>query len=334
MKLKLFCLLILTLLVSCESSRTKEVERVSVKPEVVFNDLETRFPGQLHLLGENSLLWTDPFSTEFGVHIFDIKKRQEVGQAVSIGNGPEELISPSISVISKDLFLAYNTHSGKLFFIDNKGKTQKKTSWNKDNLSEINRILPLEQNVFITFTASQNEPFSLVDEEGNLIKKFGKQPFERTIENSYDVYQGMVAYHPKKNVLVYTTFSFPYIAVYGKKDNDFVLKYESLYTEECEFVNNELKFNRSKKGISELALTKDYIVTLERDYSQDPTDESSVGRDFNKAPQTVFLYDYNLNLKKIIHLGMPIFRLTADPLSNEIYAIGINPDFTIIRFKV
>jgi hypothetical protein len=50
-----------------------------------------------------------------------------------------------------------------------------------------------------------------------------------------------------------------------------------------------------------MALTKDFIVTIQRDYEDDPTDESKVGRDIGKLPQTLFVYDYDGNLLKTIN---------------------------------
>lgn len=92
--------------------------------------------------------------------------------------------------------------------------------------------------------------------------------------------------------------------------------------------------NRKKENAKELALTKDYIVTLQRDYLNDPTDETTVGRDFTKLPQTLFLYDYKSNLKKIIHLQMPILRIAADSKSNTVYAITVNPDFMLVKCEL
>ena len=34
-------------------------------------------------------------------------------------------------------------------------------------------------------------------------------------------------------------------------------------------------------------------------------------RDLSKVPNTIFVYDYNFNLKKIINMSMPILRIAA-----------------------
>lgn len=48
-------------------------------------------------------------------------------------------------------------------------------------------------------------------------------------------------------------------------------------------------------------------------------DETTVGRDASKCPHTVFLYDYEGHLIKIVDLGMPIMRIAADRTSNVLY---------------
>jgi hypothetical protein len=78
-----------------------------------------------------------------------------------------------------------------------------------------------------------------------------------------------------------------------------------------------------------MALTKDFIVTIQRDYEDDPTDESKVGRDIGKLPQTLFVYDYDGNLLKTINYSVPIGRIAGDIKTNTIYAIYADPDFKL-----
>lgn len=78
-----------------------------------------------------------------------------------------------------------------------------------------------------------------------------------------------------------------------------------------------------------MALTRDYIVTLQRDYENDPTDESQVGRNFEKLPQTLFVYDYGGKLLKIINYNVPIGRIAGNMKSNMVYALIVDPDFKL-----
>lgn len=90
---------------------------------------------------------------------------------------------------------------------------------------------------------------------------------------------------------------------------------------------------------SAIALTKDYIVTVERDketqeVSFETDSDSPAKRRFTKTPQTLFVYDYNYELQKIIHTQLPMFRIASDGSSNEIYFIAAHPDFCIAKCSI
>ena len=71
---------------------------------------------------------------------------------------------------------------------------------------------------------------------------------------------------------------------------------------EYSVVQNELKLGKgNSKGLTELALTKENIVMLQRDIEVEgelPKPKSP--RDISTLPRSLFVYDYDLNLKKII----------------------------------
>ena len=77
---------------------------------------------------------------------------------------------------------------------------------------------------------------------------------------------------------------FPYVAAYKNNDSNFKLVWEKKGDMNYTVSENKIIPNRKRKGAMELTLTKDYIATLQRDYLNDPTDESQVGRDFTKIP--------------------------------------------------
>ena len=101
-----------------------------------------------------------------------------------------------------------------------------------------------------------------------------------------------------------------------------------------EIRNNEVIFDRRVKGVRGLCMSKDFIITLQRDRRKDDTDESTVGRDASKCPHTVFLYDYDGNLVKIVDLGIPVMRIASEEQSNTLYAIGVNPDFVLVKYEL
>jgi len=307
-------------LISCDHSRFKNVERISLTPEIVSEGLETSMPGQL-AFSDNYLIWANPFNSDMGIHIVDKVTGDEITRAVERGSGPDELISPTVVETSmKDIVLVYDFDKRFLMSLHNLDREYLSFPENID-LGSVTRIIPEENKTFILFNPEQTEPFLLTDMNTNQSYTFGKAPHDND-EDRYSAFQGTICHHPTKKVLVYSTSNLPYMAIYTKKDEKYVLSKEILFEED------------SERGISEMALTKDYIVTLERDLSIDQTDPKTVGRDINKLPRTIFLYTYDLKLKQIINLGMPVIRLSADPSTNTVYAITVNPEFNIVKFDI
>lgn len=51
-------------------------------------------------------------------------------------------------------------------------------------------------------------------------------------------------------------------------------------------------------------------------------------------PSYCFLYDYDGNLVKIVDLGIPVMRIASEEQSNTLYAIGVNPDFVLVKYEL
>jgi hypothetical protein len=325
----LFCL-------SCRTDKKVKVERLSVTPVELADDLESMMPGQL-LVSENYILWTDPFHADKYIHILDKKTHKELGQMLSIGNGPDELITPDISVYPDDKIVAFDFNANKKFILSIDYALQQTNDilqQQTGNYATTTRIITLKEDEYISLIPSENKPFLFLNEKTGQSYSFGSLPVDKTINNSYDVFQGSLVWNPAKGCLVYSTFRFPYMAVYKEKDGLFEIENTCMPTMDYQIIDEKFIYNDSRQGIQELALTSEYIVTIQRDRTVDQTDDRTVGRDFSKLPHTVFLYDYELQLHKIVDLGIPLLRLAADPLSNTIYAIGVNPDFVLMKFEI
>ncbi|MDR0421595.1 MAG: hypothetical protein LBH72_01115, partial [Proteiniphilum sp.] len=134
---------------------------------------------------------------------------------------------------------------------------------------------------------------------------------------------------PDRELLVTGYRDVNYFGCYKKDDDSFRLLWENRKKYKYSYNNNRVVFEPSRKGIYEMTLTKDFIVTLQRDYKNDPTDESQVRRDAGKLPRTLFVYDYNGKLLKIINYNVPIGRIAGEIKTNTVYAIYADPDFKL-----
>lgn len=330
MKTCKFYLLVLILpFVSC--SETQEVERVEAKYELLSDDVFTRMPGNL-LLADDYLVWTDPFTTDYFVHVHQVSDGKKVGMMGKQGQGPDEFITPMVSQ------LCYNCN---VRAVDANGKTRGYLSI--DSLlagkkplvrfvdEKENDLYKVDDVTFVGYTEDEDPFYLKADVNGGGVKFFGDYP----IEDVKHHIGGNLVYNYERNVLVYAAIEMPYLALYRKTENGFTKEWSTKANDSYyDIVNGSIRFDRKRKGIPEVCLSKDYIIGLQRDYTVDDIDERKVGRDVSKCPRTVFLYDYDGNLRKIVNLGIPVMRIAADHRSNVLYAIGADPEYVLVKFEL
>ena len=328
LSLLFFCLLC----VAC--SQTPQIEHDVVEPTVIFNDIESRMPGSLMIL-DHYAIWSDPLSADDQVHVINLQTNQEIGKFLDIGNGPNEFVTPDYTLTSNNNVIVYDTSQDKMSFysIDSLEKQKNPLLMTiKAGTKGYTRIIDTQGQNFVKFKPDNKYPF-LYDQQ-----PFGKCLFEKEEEfnNRFDVLQGNIAYNRDNQTFIYSAFDFPYIAAYKKEEqpDNFRLLWERKGDIDYYVSEGKMILDRTRMGAMELALTKDYIVTVQRDYQTDPTDESRVGRDFSLCPQTLFVYDYQSNLKRIIDFKMPILRIGSDIKNNTIYAIVVNPDFCLVKYDI
>lgn len=334
MKRTFFSAFIACLFFNCQYKQTNnnQVERISL-PVVVLNDsIESVMPGQL-VLTDDYILWTDPIHSDFFVHVLDRVSGKELGKAVQIGQGPNEFITPSAAIRPKNELFIFDFNSERTGVFSFPAALQGNGIFasGKMEIKDVTALLFINSKEWITLTPTLSTPFALVKEKS--AKAFGELPVKGELATSHH-FQGNIAYNPEKEYLIYSTFTFPYFAIYHKKGDSFTLVKELFLSDEYEVRHGTFSYRGERMGAIQLALTSDYIVTLERDRKFDNTDEKIVGRDFSKLPRTVFLYNYDLQLKKIINLGAPVLRIATDTKTNTLYAIVVNPDFMLVKCEL
>lgn len=76
-------------------SRSPEAAREKRPFTVLTDSIYTSMPGQL-ILSPRYLVWSDPFSDGAFIHVHDTVSGREVGAMDSIGQGPEEFVTPGM----------------------------------------------------------------------------------------------------------------------------------------------------------------------------------------------------------------------------------------------
>ena len=315
---------------SCVSKTKEVVERETASVQLIKQDLMTSMPGEL-LAFEDKLVWFDLNPDSF-LHVEDKLSGKTLIEGGKLGQGPEEFTAPYLSWFSNNKILVSDCFADKACVL---------------TLDSLKRICSLDiptgkqaircvgHNQFIRMVINDKHPFAYWDSDN--WSGFGKYPIEKSVSNGYDVFQGIISFNPYNNCLVYSIPNFSYIALYKKEGDSFKEIWEKQLSDvEYDIVNDSiLRVNGVKRPApSAIALTKDYIITIERDsetkeVSITETPEKGRARRFTKAPQTLFVYDYNFNLMKILHTKMPMFRLASTGNDNDVYFIGVKGEFCI-----
>lgn len=339
MKIKkvLALLFISSLLVAC-GQKGKEIERVSnIRYSVLTDSVYTRLPGELLYQGEY-VVWIDPFTTENFVHVLDAETGAEMLSFGNIGEGPTEFNMANASL----------THTGDLLLYDLNKKLQAVVvlkdaiadssklynRWESKDLGTATRYCEFDTNSFLTFCPEGNFPF--VINKINQVDSVGKYPLSEKINNQYDVYQGEVFYNSDKNALIYSTYYLPYLSMYSLENDTLVQQWEQKEGMDYSINNGKLVLGtNNREGFSAITLSKDYIIGVKRDEAiEGKMPEAIAQRDLNQLPRSLFLYDYNAELMKIVNLDLPILRIASDIHSNTVYLMVANPDYCIIKIEV
>ena len=329
------CIYLVTFLCSC-TKKEQRIETETVSIEIVTDSVYTRMPGTL-VVSDNYLVWEDPFANDNFMNVIDLKEQKHIGSMGAIGQGPEEFNTPMISSAYDNRIFVFdlNTKHQAFYSLDNFNNKQNPYSGYVDNHQQrITNKICINKEQFVVLQPAENRIFKLIS-EGDSIEFGSSIPTSSSFSNMYDINQGSIRYNEKNHMLVFASYLFPFIEIFRIKSNTVVPIFRSqipsnLYRKS----GSEIKVNTSRKGSMNMTLTKDYIVTIQRDYEKDNMDESTVGMDFNKLPTTVFLYDYKGNIKKIVDLGIPIFRIAGKVNDNVLYAVGVNPEFVIVKCEL
>jgi hypothetical protein len=329
-----YCLLLL-LFCSCHS-KTTDVIREKIAFEIVTDSIYSRMPGHL-IKTKDYLVWENPFTNDKFLHVHDIKSGREVGKMGEIGQGPGEFIILSIDqTYLKNSVLVYdlNTPHQALFNVDSLVENKNPyTRLRNNEFTMATCIKNIGEDKFIVYQPTEEKRYRIISNENSIA--FGEPFIRANIDNPYAIFQGPIAYNERRNKLVFASFGLSYMEIYSIENDTPTLIYQrDIPRKSYRIEGRQLRENPKRKGAMDMAALKDYIVTIQRDYDVDNRDESTVGMDFTKLPTTVFLYDYEGNLQRIVDVGIPIFRIAGDAESNTFFATGLDVEFVIIKCEL
>lgn len=335
---KCWALLMIIVCYSCVQDKKENVERIcNISYTVLTDSIFTRMPGKL-LYSDKYIVWIDPFASKDFVHVLDAVSGKELGCLGNIGNGPNEFTGIFASLTYDSLIVLSDLNRDLQGYIDlnrvEVGTSTAFVKWKYDKLNKFTRYLEISESQSLLLCPGAIKPFVYKHNDKN--DSIGRFPFDEKIVNGYNLYQGEMLYNPDRKCLFYSTFYIPYAAMYKLEDDKFVIDWERKEDIDYNVVKGKLKINDQFCNFHEIALTKDYIVVCKRDVET----EGEFTKDIKKKdpmralPYSIFLYDYDYNLKKIVKLETPIIRIAGDESCNILYAIITNPEFAIVKIEL
>lgn len=323
---------------ACKTPNTPVV-RIHLSPQIITDSLYTMLPGKIQLC-DHYCIWQDAFAADTFLHVVDLNTGQEIGKMGKIGRGPEEFLSPNPfgSFGKHVLVMDDNLTKCAIYSIDSlEASRNPYIPHSNIPLNGIGDIVAIDTSTFIALQFTDPVPFHVIH-NGQTISRFGEFPIPDSISNTFDVLQGTLAYHPEKEQMLYSTNRFPYFALYTKNnDGSFKLKKEYArpirYTIKSKYAtlskNNQAAFR-------DPTFTKDYIIFRKQDEEHPlPKQEKTTGvRDLSSLPQSIYVFDYHLNLQKIIHLDMSLLRITGTPKNNTIHILGLKNSYCIAQCDI
>lgn len=338
-RMKKYLILLVTIVCcSCARKDNNNIERISNMPYVVLTDsIYTRMPGRLFYT-DKYVVWVDPFESKGFVHVLDACSGRELGRLGNVGDGPNEFTSTMLSLTHDSLLVLVDMNKDLQGYIDlskvGDDSSAAFVKWTFEKSGKFTRYLEIGEGQSLKLYPGVTKP--LVYNQDGVIDSVGRFPIEEKIRNGYNIYQGEVCYNADKKCLIYSTFALPYVSMYHFNGNKFILDWEKREDADYRIVKGKLKITNPSASFHEMTLTKDYIVVAKRDTEIDgelPKDLKK--KDPMKAiPYSLFIYDYDYRLKKIIRLDAPVMRIAGNVSCNTLCAIVVDPEFTIIKLEL
>jgi hypothetical protein len=331
-------LIVLFFLFACSDRKNNYKDVFEIKKNVELNLIE--YPDilglSMQLLKKDSLFLINDFRGDSLIHVFDMKNMQLIRKIISVGNGPNEFISPleihftdnNLYIFYRQAFLLYSLPNSMIL---EEGENMKKLF---QAPSKANHLYPLSDSVFISSGFYQKR-YALIDQKGQVFKEFGEYPAYWGGEDDIPVearamfHQTNFLKHP--NIPYLLTYSSHIIEIYDiVNSNDPVLiknilmgKYNYDYT-----VGNILTANKradTERGIVYVAYSHKYIYVV-----YDPNKNMN---EEDKGSQ-ICVYDWNGNPIELLQFDKNISCLVIDEDEKKGYVIAANPNDSLMYFDI
>ncbi|GHT65360.1 hypothetical protein AGMMS50239_24950 [Bacteroidia bacterium] len=288
----------------------------------------------MQLLKNDSLLLINDFRGDSLIHIFDVNNQNLLRKLISVGNGPNELISPlEIHIHNNNLYI----YCRQRFFLysmltDSLLDGSKNMIKRFQTPSEASRLFPLSDSLFISSGYYQKR-YALFDGSGVKTLEFGEYPAYWSNEEQIPVearamfHQVNFEKHPTSSLFLgYSSHVLDIYDYSSKIDCATLVKRIPMGKYNYTFTTGQIlsaeKGADVEKGIVSVSCSSKYIYIV----------YNSKKNNSEKKDSQIYVIDWDGNPIKVLNPQKNITCLYIDEKENKGYIIAQESDDTLMYF--
>lgn len=285
----------------------------------------------------DSLLITINVGEEKLFHIYNLKSGKKIGERISVGQGPDEMLQPD--------FIKNSNKFIRIFDMGNSTLSEYNINEFIDNLNPISRRkIKLNQQIFtevslfnqdiISFAYGADHPFLKFNSNGEKIGEFGDYPISNisyTNKEKTDAYQFTFTSNSTDKIAICYSWT-DLIEIYNK-EGDLQKRIHGpaqFFPFFKEFHDGNMIIARPEKGkqrdayFNPVSVGDDFFVL----FNGKLVDEEG----YSTLSNQIYVFGWDGTPKRILSLDQGIFTFTVDKENKKIYGISDNPEFHIVEF--
>lgn len=271
-------------------------------------------------------------------HLFSLKDKRKIGERISLGQGPDEMIRPSIIKFDSEYILIFDVATFTLFtystrdFLENENTVPLEM---KRLELQIYGEIGILADFFIGSTYNVENQLIKFDEDGNKIDEFGRYPavtdLSYTDDEKMEAFKSSFVTNMKDRIAVCYKWT-DLIEIYDHNEH---LK-KRIHGPEHSYA----RFKEFHNGNS-------IIATPDKDNKDAYFFPYNVGDEFwvlfngevwnpgateIELPNRILVYDWNGIPQRIYSLDQGIINFAVDTVHKRIYGISSSPEFHVMEF--
>jgi hypothetical protein len=271
---------------------------------------------------------------------YDLKNKKKIGDYLPFGNGPNEYLYLRTLQFEDSVMWTFDLKKKQVFqynlprlIYDNDNTPLKKITLK----SACERVLVVNDELYANSLDYPDSRFSVYDEKGEFIRNMGELP---TTDQKISRFEKVESYlcnmslNPNDNSIFIAYMSTDLIEIYASDDS---LKVRNHGPDHFFSVNKELSNdnlirvrsipNETRDAYFSPVAFEDEIWTI---YSGNYFDPQAYYSFLNKR---IIVFDWDGNPIRQYVTDIPFFALAIDREERYIYALTVNPEYSIIRFN-